>query len=79
MIFVGSGAQGVSAEVTQLAEMLQAPVVAYRTGLGVLNSRNPLSLKMPEAHAYYKSTDVMLAIGSHMRMPLQRWGTDSEI
>jgi len=76
MIFVGSGAQGVSAEVTQLAEMLQAPVVAYRTGLGVLDSRNPLSLKMPEAHAYYKATEVILAIGSHMRTPLQRWGTD---
>ncbi|MCY4062992.1 MAG: thiamine pyrophosphate-binding protein [Chloroflexi bacterium] len=79
MIFVGSGAQGVSAEVGQLAEMLQAPVVAYRTGLGVLNSRNPLSLKMPEAHAYYKATDVVLAIGSHMRTPLQRWGTDRNL
>jgi len=79
MIFVGGGAQGVSAEVTQLAEMLQAPVVAYRTGLGVLDSRNPLSLKLPEAHAYYKATDVVLAIGSHMRSPLQRWGTDGNM
>ena len=79
MIFVGGGAQGVSAEVEQLAEMLQAPVVAYRTGHGVLDSRNPLSLKQPEAHGYYKATDVVLAIGSHMRMPLQRWGSDSKM
>ncbi len=79
MIFVGGGAQGVSAEVGQLAELLGAPVVAYRTGHGVLDSRNPLSLKTPEAHAYYKATDVVLAIGSHMRMPLQRWGTDSDM
>ena len=79
LIFVGGGAQGVSAEVTQLAEMLQAPVVAYRTGLGVLDSRNPLSLKLPEAHAYYKATDVVLAIGSYMRTPLQRWGSDSNM
>ena len=79
MIFVGGGAQGVSAEVGQLAEMLQAPVVAYRTGHGVLDSRHPLSLKTPEAHAFYRSTDVVLAIGSHMRTPLQRWGTDSDM
>ena len=79
MIFVGGGAQGVSAEVGQLAEMLQAPVVAYRTGLGVLDGRNPLSLKLPEAHAYYKATDVVLAIGSYMRTPLQRWGSDSNM
>ena len=79
MIFVGSGAQGVSAEVTQLAEMLQAPVVAYRTGHGILDSRNYLSLKTPESHEYYKSTDAVLAIGTYMRIPLQRWGTDSDM
>ncbi|MYD11898.1 MAG: acetolactate synthase [Chloroflexi bacterium] len=79
MIFVGSGAQGVSAEVTQLAEMLQAPVMAYRTGNGVLDSRNPLSLKSPEAHVYYRSTDAVIAIGSHMRLPLQRWGSDENM
>ena len=79
MICVGSGAQGVSAEVTQLAEMLQAPVFAYRTGNGVLDSRNPLSLKSPEAHNYYRTTDLVIAIGSHMRLPLQRWGTDDNM
>jgi len=79
MIFVGGGAQGVSAEVTQLAEMLQAPVVAYRTGQGVLDARHYLSLHMPPAHEYYKTTDVVLAIGSHMRIPIQRWGTDKDM
>lgn len=79
MIFVGGGAQGVSAEVTQLAELLQAPVVAYRTGHGVLDSRHYLSLKNPEAHAYYQKTDVALAVGSHMRIPLSRWGSDENM
>ena len=55
MIFVGGGAQAVSAQVKQLAELLQAPVVAYRTGQGVLDSRHPLSLKQPEAHAHYRN------------------------
>ncbi len=79
MIFVGGGAQGVSEEVTQLAEMLQAPVVAYRTGQGVIDGRHYLSLHTPPAHEYYKTTDVVLAIGTHMRIPLQRWGTDSNM
>ena len=79
LIFVGGGAQGVSAEVTQLAELLQAPVAAYRTGHGILDSRHPLSLKQPAAHEYYKTADVVLAIGSHMRVPLQRWGSDSDM
>ena len=79
MIFVGSGAQGVSAEVTQLAEMLEAPVVSYRTGQGVMDSRHHLSLKQPEAHAYYQKTDVVLAIGSHMRVPLWPAGAATTI
>ena len=79
MIFVGSGAQGVSAEVTELAKLLQAPVVAYRTGHGVLDGRHYLSLTTPAAHAYYRRTDAVLAVGTHMRIPLQRWGTDSNM
>ena len=79
MIFVGGGAQGVSAEVTQLAELLQAPVIAYRTGHGVLDSRHTLSLKTPVSHEYYKKTDVVLAVGTHMRIPLSRWGSDDDM
>ncbi len=79
MIFVGGGAQGVSAEVRQLAEVLQAPVVAYRTGHGVLDSRHYLSLKSPESHEYYKKTDAVLAVGTHMRIPLSRWGSDENM
>ena len=73
MIFVGSGAQGVSSEVKALAESLQAPVVAYRTGLGVLDSRHYLSLHQPNAKPYWSKADVVLAVGSSMRIPLQKW------
>jgi len=79
MIFVGGGAQGVSDEVRRLAEMLAAPVVSHRTGQGVLDSRHPLSLKMQQAHGYYKTADVLLAIGSHIRTPIERWGTDDNM
>lgn len=73
MIFTGSGAQGVSAEVTRLAEMLQAPVVGYRTGMGVVDARNPLSLHQPAAQPYWDKADVVLAIGTNMRVPRQKW------
>lgn len=79
MIFVGSGAQNVSAEVTQLAEMLEAPVVGYRTGRGILDSRHYLSLPLHPSHECWKTTDVVLAIGSNLRIPIQKWGTDSHM
>src|SRR5690606_5572408 len=50
LIFVGSGAQNVSAEVRQLATMLEAPVVGYRTGMGIMDGRSYLSLHLPPAH-----------------------------
>ena len=79
MIYVGGGAQDVSEEVTKLAEMLQAPVIGYRTGRGVLDSRHYLSLPLPPSHECWKTTDVVLAIGSNVRIPIQKWGTDSNM
>lgn len=73
MIFVGSGAQGVSAEVRQLAEMLQAPVVGYRTGMGVVDARSPFSFHLPAAKPLWAGADVVLAIGSNMRGPMGKW------
>jgi len=78
MIYVGSGAQGVSAEITRLAEMLQAPVVGYRTGLGVLDGRHYLSLPLQPSHEFWKKTDVVLAVGTYMREPL-KWGVDENL
>ena len=73
MIFVGSGAQGVSPEVTALAEQLQAPVIGYRTGKGVLDARHYLSLQQPAAKDYWMKADVVIAIGTNMRVPVQKW------
>lgn len=79
MIYVGGGAQEVSAEVKELAEALQAPVIGYRTGQGILDSRHYLSLHMPPSHELWKEADVVLAVGSNMRIPLQRWGVDQNL
>src|ERR1019366_5929492 len=39
LIVAGGGAQDASIEVTQLSDLLQAPVLAYRRGRGVLDGR----------------------------------------
>ena len=78
MIYVGSGALGVSETVTQLADDLQAPVTAYRTGQGILDGRHYLSLHLQPSHEFWKKTDVVLAIGSNMREPL-KWGVDDKM
>ena len=79
LIHVGSGAQGASAEIRALAEALGAPVVGYRTGRGVLDSRHPLSLTLIPAHELWKTADVVLGIGTHLRIPVQDWGTDDDL
>ena len=79
LIFVGGGALGVGPEVRQLAEILQAPVVAHRTGHGVLDSRHYLSMVQPQAHPLWKGADVVLAIGTNLRVPLQSWGVDDDL
>ncbi len=47
LIVVGGGAQDASAEVTQISDMLQAPVLSYRRGRGVLSDRSPFSVNLP--------------------------------
>lgn len=79
MIYTGMGAFGVSEEVKALAEMLQAPVVGYRTGRGVLDYRHPLGHNLHGSHELWKTADVVLAIGSNMRIPIQSWGTDDDL
>lgn len=73
LIFVGSGAQDASALVRQLAETLQAPVVGYRTGMGVMDARSYLSLHQPAAKDLWMKADVVLSIGSNMRVPARKW------
>jgi acetolactate synthase-1/2/3 large subunit len=74
MIFVGGGAMNASAEVRELAETLQAPVVAYRTGRGIMDSRHYLSLTQPAARGLWDAADVVLALGTSLRTQLQGWG-----
>ncbi len=79
LIVAGGGAQDASAEITQLAHMLQAPVLSYRRGRGVLDDRDPLSVNLPLGHELWAEADVVLAVGTHLHMPLLQWGIDRDL
>jgi acetolactate synthase-1/2/3 large subunit len=79
MIVCGGGAQDASAEVTALAAMLQAPVLGYRRGRGVLDSRDPLSVTLPLGRDLWGNADVVLAVGTRLLIQLRQWGVDREL
>jgi acetolactate synthase I/II/III large subunit len=79
LIICGGGAQDASEEVTLLSGMLQAPVVGYRRGRGVLDSRDPLSVTFPLGHELWAEADVALGVGTRMHFPLTMWGVDNDL
>ncbi|HTS42656.1 MAG TPA: thiamine pyrophosphate-dependent enzyme [Xanthobacteraceae bacterium] len=79
MIVCGGGAQHASAEVTRLSAMLQAPVLGYRRGRGVLDSRDPLSITLPLAHEIWREVDVVLGVGTRLLQPQTVWGIDNDL
>jgi acetolactate synthase-1/2/3 large subunit len=75
----GGGAQDASTEVTLLSEMLQAPVLGYRRGRGVLDSRNPFSVTLPLGRELWGEADVVLAVGTRLLNPMRQWGVDKKL
>ena len=79
LIVVGGGAQDASPEVTLLSEMLQAPVLGYRRGRGVLDSRNPFSVTLPLGRELWGEADAVLAVGTRLLNPMRQWGMDKKL
>ena len=73
MIVVGGGAVEAGPEVLALAEKIGAPVVAFRMGKGVVDSRHSLSLTTVAGFRLWDSTDLLIGIGSRLELPLARW------
>src|SRR5674476_1340389 len=78
LIVAGGGAQDASPEVTQLSNLLQAPVLAYRRGRGVLDGRSPFSVTLPLGHELWEEADAVLAVGTKLN-PMTAWGIDSKL
>src|SRR5882757_9194127 len=74
MIFVGSGAIHARDEILELAELIDAPVVAFRSGRGIVSNAHELGLTMAAAYKLWPTTDLMIGIGTRMELPtLSRW------
>jgi acetolactate synthase-1/2/3 large subunit len=79
LIVCGGGAQDAAEEVTLLSGMLQAPVLGYRRGRGLLDSRNPLSVTLPLGHELWRDADLVLGVGTRLHMQQASWGTDDDL
>jgi len=74
MIMCGAGAQHAPREVELLAETLQAPVTAFRSGRGVVPEDHALGVASVAARELWDDVDVLVGIGSRLEMPYMRWG-----
>ncbi|HPE30423.1 MAG TPA: thiamine pyrophosphate-binding protein [Parvularculaceae bacterium] len=79
LIVVGGGAQQASAEILRLAELIQAPVVSFRNGRGVVSDKHALGCNFVAGYEFWKTCDVVIGIGSRMQPYLQEWGVDNEM
>ena len=73
MIMVGGGALEAGREVLELAELLQAPVVSFRSGRGVVASDHHLGFSCAEGFERWAQTDVLIGIGSRLELQWFRW------
>ena len=73
MIMVGGGALDAGREVLELAELLQAPVVSFRSGRGVVSSDHHLGFSCAEGFERWRETDVLVGIGSRLELQWFRW------
>ena len=73
MIFVGGGALEASAEITALAEALQAPAVPWRSGRGIVDERHPLGFTCASGARMWPQCDVALVIGTRFELLDMRW------
>ena len=73
IIWVGGGAYAAGVEVLALAEKIGAPVVSFRTGKGVVDSRHPLSLGTVAGFELWDKCDLLIGIGTRLDVPMARW------
>jgi acetolactate synthase-1/2/3 large subunit len=73
MILVGGGAREAGSPVRELAEFLQAPVVSFRGGRGVLSDEHPLAFTCAAGFERWQDTDVVIGIGSRLELKWFRW------
>lgn len=73
MIMVGGGAREAAAEVGELARAIQAPVVSFRGGRGIVDDDDPFGFTCAAGFERWAETDVLVGIGSRLELSWFRW------
>jgi acetolactate synthase I/II/III large subunit len=73
MIMCGAGAQHASQEVLALAELLDSPVMAFRSGRGVVSEHHDLGVSLVAGRILWDECDLLIGLGSRVEMPYLRW------
>ena len=74
MIMCGAGAQDAADAVLALAETMNAPVTAFRSGRGIVADDHALAAPPVAARELWDDVDVLIGIGSRLEMLYMRWG-----
>ena len=74
IIIAGGGATTAHAEVNELAKRLQAPVVTFLNGRGLVSDRSHLSQNLPAGYELWRTADLAIGIGSRMEQQYLHWG-----
>jgi acetolactate synthase-1/2/3 large subunit len=77
LIIIGGGAMGAGAELTEIAEMVQAPVGHHRSGIGAMDARHKLSVPVIPAMRLWADADIVLAVGTRLQLQQMNWGLDA--
>lgn len=73
MIFIGHGAVEAGDEVLALARRIGAPVVAHRSGKGVVDDDEPHAINLVAGYELWRECDLLVGIGSRLELPFMRW------
>jgi acetolactate synthase-1/2/3 large subunit len=79
LLFVGGGAVEAAEEVLAIAEMLEAPVISFTGGKGIVSDRHYLAQSALAGHELWREADVVLAVGTRLHQPQVRWGIDADL
>ena len=74
VIVAGGGAGHAGEALREVAEKLQAPVIAHRMGRGIIDDRHPLSVTQPAGASLWKRADAVLAVGTRFTHYRTAWG-----
>ena len=79
IIIAGGGALDAGPELLAVAELLQAPVVTYRRGRGVVPTAHPLAASLPVGQRLWPQADAVLGVGTRLHFAQSVWGTDPDL